>query len=291
MSTVACTTSPVRVAAKLERATPGRGVDHQLVTPGEAGSGRAPGQAPDAVAAHLGDAAVGVEQRHRRVGTVAPGPDDDQAVGADPPVAIAEHPNLGRHDPDGVVFEGAQHQEVVAGGVQLAEAEVDAHQLHNARTAGRVRSGFSAARTRRSGGRAGTTCVGGGRRPGSAGRRLVGLVEGHLAVEVGQQLPVADGLLGGPGQAPTRPVAPHLVEEAGPAMAHRLDPCSMRSPARPGEPAPDHPNREDRGSKTVETRPERRERPPGQLDHLERPDDPPGVAGLDAGRRLRVELL
>ncbi len=38
----------------------------------------------------------------------------------------------------------------------------------------------------------------------------------------------------------------------------------------------------------LESRTERRERPPGELDHLERADDAAAVAGLDARRRDRV---
>ena len=50
---------------------------------------RDPGQAADAVAAHLGQAAVGVEERHGAVGAVGARAERDEPVGADAAVAVA----------------------------------------------------------------------------------------------------------------------------------------------------------------------------------------------------------
>ena len=62
-------------------------------------AGRDPGEAAHAVAAHLGDAAVGVVEHHLRVGTVDAGLDHDQPVGTDAAVTVAERRGLRGVDP------------------------------------------------------------------------------------------------------------------------------------------------------------------------------------------------
>ena len=88
-------------------ATVKRGAAH------EAGVDGRLGEATDAVAAHLGLAAVGVVQLHGQVAATTTGSDPDDAVGPDAAVPIGQEAYLGHREPDGVV--GVQHdQEVVA---------------------------------------------------------------------------------------------------------------------------------------------------------------------------------
>ena len=98
-------TSTVRTPPAV--ATVKRGGDDQ------AGVHRRLGQAADAVAAHLGLAAVGVVQLHGQVAAVAARPDPDDPVGPDAPAPVGQQAHLGHREPDGVV--GVEHdQEVVA---------------------------------------------------------------------------------------------------------------------------------------------------------------------------------
>jgi len=81
------------VAGQRDLAAPAPGVDGEGAAGPEPGARRGPGETPDAVAGHLGNAAVGVLQDHRAVCAVSPGGDGDQAVGADADVAVAEPPH------------------------------------------------------------------------------------------------------------------------------------------------------------------------------------------------------
>jgi hypothetical protein len=83
--------------------------------------------APDAVAAHLGDGAVGVRVVHeerRIVGVGAHHP--DHAVGADPRAAIAQGCDRRRVERT-LVVQVDEHHEIVAGTLVLGELEVLAH--------------------------------------------------------------------------------------------------------------------------------------------------------------------
>ena len=83
------------------------------------------GEAADAVAAHLGDRAVGVVVRHVEVGVRdrSAGAHEDHAVGADAEVPVAEPlDGLGAHVEFAV--EVLEDHEVVAQAVHLGEGEV-----------------------------------------------------------------------------------------------------------------------------------------------------------------------
>ena len=118
------------LAAAADRHLPpaGGGVDHEAVIGAEAELGGHVGQAAQTVAADLGQPAVGVGQLHLAVGAVAPPEQADEPVGADPAAPVAERGPERRRQP--VAPPGAearleidQHEEVVAGGVELREVE------------------------------------------------------------------------------------------------------------------------------------------------------------------------
>ena len=130
---------PVAVAA--DRAHPGAGADGDGfagVQLGEPLVEEIPREYPDAVAAHLGDAAVGVPVVHepRRLRVLgegdgpgvevrgAHGPDD--AVGADPEPAVADGGDL-RGRQLGVALGVAEEHEVVAGALPLGESQIEGH--------------------------------------------------------------------------------------------------------------------------------------------------------------------
>ncbi len=66
------------------------GVDHEPTAVAAAVAHCHRSEAADAVAAHLGHAAVGVEQGHAHIGAVSTPRDDHEPVGADAPVAVAQ---------------------------------------------------------------------------------------------------------------------------------------------------------------------------------------------------------
>ncbi len=148
MSTVACGDVVGRgVAGELDLATTAAGVDDERAVGAEAVARRDPRQRAHAVAAHLGDAAVGVVEEHRRrrrrrcPGLTRSGRRRRCRCGgrrARAPVAelIVQL--------DGVRPEPRPHEEVVAGGVQLRQPD-GSHALQLARRAGSTVHGFSGA--------------------------------------------------------------------------------------------------------------------------------------------------
>ena len=119
------------------------GVDDEPLAVAEPVARRDPCQAADAVAAHLGASAVGVVEHHRAVGAVVDrAASRMQAVGADAAVAVAERGDAASSTGRSVAE--PWHEEVVAGGVELGEAD-GAHRLQNASRAGNASQGFSAA--------------------------------------------------------------------------------------------------------------------------------------------------
>ena len=125
MSTSAATTAPDRSRAEGDDRRPAAVWTVELVLRAEAGAGRDPGQAADAVAAHLGVAAVGVLQPHRAVDALVSGAraDGDEPVGADAEAPVAEARDRLGCERGFVAVEREPHEEVVAGGVQLGQVE------------------------------------------------------------------------------------------------------------------------------------------------------------------------
>ncbi len=159
------------------------------------------------------------------VGAIRSRGEQDQAVGPDPGVPVAQGAGQpGRHR-GGVTVEHRPHEEVVAGGVELGEGDAIHHRQHS-RSAGarsvRIRRGAPPGDAGvppeppdlAAGELAGAQ---GGGRPGRVHRRLGTLDDG-------ERLPVADGLGGGARErrAPRRRERGHLVEQA--VGVHAVDP-------------------------------------------------------------------
>ena len=248
-----------------------------------------------AVAAHLGDAAVGVEEHHRRsrhrrrragatIRPSAPIPRwRSQSATAWPRRARGRRR---RRRPSRLDTRKSLP-------VACSFAELDRHhRLQIARSAGSRPSGFAAApnqvmrgsrrnhmRWRRAKARVRRTAVS---KAASSG--------GLRAVEMGQELLVADRLAGGarqPGAAGRRQPA-DLVEQ--PRLAHRRE--APRRSAGSSRPGAARPRRSRTGNTGVaeggDAGSERRERPAGQADHLERPHDAADVVRIDPRRGDRV---
>ena len=146
----------------------------------EPGARRDPREAAHAVAAHLGPAAVGVHERHRAVGAVAPGP-----IVISPSAPTPRCRSHSAETTTGVELgldrvERELHQEVVAGRVQLRRARRSlttppcrdgSGSRHASSTVADAasRPGRGRRATRRAG-RARTTPAGGGRSAGCAAR-------------------------------------------------------------------------------------------------------------------------
>ncbi len=109
----------------------------------DAGPGRPGlGQAADAVAAHLGPAAVGVVQHHAHVGpTCRSGDADDEPVGADAPPPVAEAPGHVAERGLGQRLVVEQHEEVVAETMVLGQRQTHAEKAPI--TSGTATSGSS----------------------------------------------------------------------------------------------------------------------------------------------------
>ena len=95
----------------------------------------------------------------------------------------------------------------------------------------------------RSGDRAGTRPTAGGRRPGSGGRPLDHGLQRHPLLDVGQQLPVAEGLAGRARQPPGR-AASARTSSSSPSSIQRSNRSAIRRSTasgskggRPGSPA------------------------------------------------------
>ena len=223
MSTLASIVCGSSVADNVDAALAGVGEDplrHQVA----AALGQRLGEAADAVAAHLGPAAVGVVEHH--LGGVAVGRlADQQAVGADAAAAVAHAPRQRRQ----VVDMRVEHdEEVVAQPVVLGECE-RCHASSAAATIGPdSATGSSTTSTQRTRGsrwnhrscrtanwRVRTTiCVDGG-------------VERLCAVEMGEQLLVAERLAGGARHAGRRQRP--ATSSTRPASIMAWTRCSMRS--------------------------------------------------------------
>ncbi len=147
MSTVACVTTP---AASRARARPWRRPPPVSTTsvPSAPRPSRAATHASVRMPLPLisAIAAVGVVEEHLGVGAVVAGLHDDQAVGADAGVAVAERARLvvGDRVSRRVRTEPRPHEEVVAGGVQLGQPD-GSHALQLASRAGRTVHAFSGA--------------------------------------------------------------------------------------------------------------------------------------------------
>ncbi len=246
-----------------------------------------------AVAAHLGDTTVRVAQHHRAVCAVGARLDGDETVGTDAEVAIAERGRVRRRERRRRAGRGDGDEEVVPGGLELRELERSLHQHHHDSSAGSTAHEFSGAPNQvMRGSRRNQTRWRRGERPGAPHGGVQGGVQARfLAVEVGQDLLVADGLAGGTGPAVRVGCErPDLVDQ--PRGAHGREP--VRDPVaehRARDPDPRHRDREHGGAVLLEAGAERGERSTRGLDHLERADDPAGVGRFDARRRVRVEPL
>ncbi len=215
---------------------------------------RDPRQGAHAVAAHLGDAAVGVEEEHLGVGAVGAGPHDDEAVGPDAPVAVAERGRLRRRAMSGtavVVAQPRPHEEVVPGGVQLGEAD-RGHALQLASRRGEDRGTDSPwPRTTGCADPGGTTCVGAGRTCGCGPRRRRGRRRATAPHRSGARAPPGSrspagrcAKAAGPGEGP-RPRRPGRRSRIA---ANR---CSIRVAEHGArQPHPGHAHREHRGRRT-----------------------------------------
>ncbi len=115
------------------------GVDHEPVAPREPLAGRDPREAPDAVAAHLGEPAVGVAELHRAVRAVRTREERDQPVRTHAPMAIAESARDRGVGRAGAV-ESDDDEEVVPGPMELRDVR---HALHLASRAGSSAHGLS----------------------------------------------------------------------------------------------------------------------------------------------------
>ncbi len=132
------------VELQVDRTTTTVGVDDEALPVTDSLPVHDPREAADAIPAHLRDVAVGVEQLHPAVGAVGAGAHDDEAVGADAAMAVAERDGLIRQDPlhARVGIEPRPDEEVVPRGVQLREAD-RAHAPQIARSVGRSVHGLS----------------------------------------------------------------------------------------------------------------------------------------------------
>jgi MOSC domain-containing protein YiiM len=124
-----------------------------------------------------------------------------------------------------------------------------------------------------------------GEPPGGLDRLAAGFIEGPLAVQIAEQLLVAERAAGGPA----------LAQALGGQAAHFAFQARLPHPVDPGaDPAVQlgAGQREadlDRRSVLLVGRHGRGERPPGDLDHLQGTDDPATVARQDRIGRGRVE--
>ncbi len=119
------------------------GVDDEPLPVADAGAVRGPREATGTVPAHLGPAAVRVEQHHRAVGAVTTGVDGDEPVGADPAVAVAQPRRLSGRDGGCRPVRSHVDEEVVAGGLELGERARCRHRHHHASRAGSISHEFS----------------------------------------------------------------------------------------------------------------------------------------------------
>ena len=212
----------------------------------EAGVDRRLGQAADAVAAHLGLAAVGVAQLHGEVAAVATGPHPDDAVGPDAAPAVGQQAHLGHREPDGVV--GVEHdQEVVARPLVLGGLH---RTILAAGTAQPCSASASLQQVLGLGGAPGPgdprvpaepRGLAAGELPGAPHRLLQAVAQGDAVLHVGQDLAVAERLAGrarDPGR--TGGQRAHLVHQAG--LDHggeaggdaAVDLVGRQRPGRPG---------------------------------------------------------
>ena len=193
-----------------------------------------------------------------------PGLHDDQAVGADAGVAVAERGAPARevHGHSGVRrAEPRPHEEVVAGGVQLGQPD-GSHALQLARRAGRTEHGFSGRPEPADAGVAPEPhALAAGELPGAHHDGLERGVERRLVpVEVVEDLPVADGLGGGAGERAAVAAAPR-TSSTRPASRMACDPrrrCAASSTSRgshtPGDAHREHGRRRTSGCRRRTTR-------------------------------------
>ncbi len=80
----------VRVGLDVDDAASAVGIDDEPLAVAEAGANRGPRETPHAVPAHLGAPTVGVVEHHRAIGAALAGQEEQQAVGADAQVAVAQ---------------------------------------------------------------------------------------------------------------------------------------------------------------------------------------------------------
>ena len=122
-----------------------------------------------------------------------------------------------------------------------------------------------------------------GEGPGTPDGLVDGLGQRHPVFQVGQELPVAEGLAGRPGQpAGSGGQAPHLVEQT-PASIRRSNRSAIRRSVSAGS-GPD-PDQRHRGRRVaLQAGPERGERPARPQGHLQGPDQAATVGGLDRDR-------
>ncbi len=234
MSTLAVARPGVSPGGVLDGAGASGGGDGEAGRRHEAGIDGGLGQAPDAVAAHLRLAAVGVAQLHGEVTAVAARPDPDDAVGPDATAPIGQQAHLGHREPDGVV--GVQHdQEVVARPLVLGRPH------HTILAAGVVQPCTSSASSSRAWASAllPAQLTRGSRRNHEAWRRANWRVRrtacsrqsdrGAPLLHVGQDLAVAQRLAGRAREARrTGGQHPHLLDQ--PALDHAAEPV-LRSAA------------------------------------------------------------
>ncbi len=246
------------------------------------------GEAPDAVATHLGPRPVGVEQGHP--GGVPVGRfGHEQSVGTETTTAIAQAPGERRQ----VGHVGVEHdQEVVAEPVVLGEGEGvrGVHGGHTAlsRTGSTSATGSCSMSTQRTRGsrrnhrswrtanwrvRTMTVSTASSSEHSPSRWAMTSLYPRRLACRARQPA--------GLGQQRR-----HLADQAGShhAVHARVDPLGEHRP-RPAQPD----LHERHGRVLVEPRTERTERPPAAERHLQGADHPPGVARFHSTGGHRVE--
>ena len=182
---------------------------------------------------------------------------------------------------------GRMH-EVVAGAVALGElhAPIIARRVGDHPQRGRRHQvGPGRVEPVRSAGRGGTRSAAGGRTAGSPGpsRRAPRSRSAHRR---GTAAPAGSRAPGWPYAPPAAPGRPAPRTSATSPSAHiRSTRSAIRSSSSGGVQVDAELHRRVVRRRLGQRRGERRA---GQLDHLQRPDDPPAVAGQDAGRRGRV---
>ena len=125
-------------AVELYRAHTRGGLDRELGPGDDSFGGGDPRETADPVPAHLRGSTVCVHQRHRAVAPVDSRSERDQAVGADPAVAVAQGRDRARVQLGRGVFERDANKEVVAGGMELGEA----HRSGNVHVVGHTEAGI-----------------------------------------------------------------------------------------------------------------------------------------------------